>query len=227
MKTLKFIALGFSLGISGLIAAQDEQPEPPQGSTTETVVKDSRNRLQIGIKGGINYSGVYDTKGNNFSSSGKFGGVGGGFLSIPIGTFLGIQPEVLYSQKGFSESGTTDEGNQYSVDVRRDFIDVPLLVQFKPVPDLYILGGPEYCFLLDRSYTFTNGVTSTTTQQQFNNDNLSKNIFGLIFGIDINIGLVTIGGRVAWDLQDNNGNGTSTFPRYRNAWGQATLGLRL
>jgi hypothetical protein len=101
------------------------------------------------------------------------------------------------------------------------------MIQFKPSPNLYILGGPEYSYLLSRDYTFTNGVTSETTQTAFQNDNISHNIFGLIFGLDMNFSHITLGARIAWDLQDNNGNGTSTMPRYRNVWGQLTLGFRL
>lgn len=145
---------------------------------------------------------------------------------MPIGTYLGIQPEVLYSAKGYTGQGTSIFG-PYSYTDRLDFLDVPIMLQFKPIPHLYLLGGPEYSYLLSHTYTFDQGVTSNTTQEQFNNDNIRKNVFGLIFGLDIDMGHITLGGRVAWDLQDNNGDGTSTLPRYRNIWGQVTLGLHI
>jgi len=37
---------------------------------------------------------------------------------------------------------------------------------------------------------------------------------------------LVLSGRVAWDLYDNNGDGTSTTPRYKNVVGQITLGYR-
>lgn len=216
MKTLKTLITTAAILATSVLLAQD----------ATTVVSDDRNSVEIGIKGGINYSTLYDVKGQNFVDNPLWGPVFGGFLSIPLGTYLGIQPEVLYSEKGFSGQGTEING-EYSFNDRMNYLDVPLMLQFKPIPNLYLLGGPEYSYLLSRIYTYTQGVTSETTQQDFNNGNISHNIFGLIFGLDINIHHVTIGGRVAWDLQDDNGNGTSTLPTYRNVWGQLTLGLRL
>jgi hypothetical protein len=32
--------------------------------------------------------------------------------------------------------------------------------------------------------------------------------------------------RGSWDLKNNNGDGTSTTPRYKNVWYQATVGYR-
>ncbi len=115
----------------------------------------------------------------------------------------------------------------YSYINRMNFIDVPIMIQLKILPNIYLLGGPEYSYLISRSYTFTQGITTETTQQQFENDNVRHNIFGFITGIDLNLNrIITLGGRVAWDEQDNNGDGTSTLPRYRNFWGQVALGLR-
>jgi len=188
---------------------------------------DSRNDFQFGIKGGINYSNLYDVSAQNFSANALLGPVFGGFLSIPLGTYLGIQPEVLYSAKGYSGQGTDLINGPYSYTDRINFLDVPLMLQLKPSPTVYILGGPEYSYLLSNSYTFTQNETSSTEQQNFKNDNLRRNVFGLIFGLDLNFNQWTIGGRVAWDLQDNNVNGTSTLPRYRNVWGQLTLGFRI
>lgn len=193
----------------------------------DRVIVDTRDELSIGVVGGANFSNLYDTKGQNFVANSLVGGVFGGFLSIPVGTYLGLQPEVLYSQKGYSGTGTLPDGSPYSYTDRTNYLDVPILIQFKPVENLYLLGGPEYSYLLSRDYTFTNGVTSSTTQQEFQNDNIAHNVFGLMFGIDLVFNHLVIGGRVAWDLQDNNGNGGSTLPRYRNIWEQVTVGIRL
>ena len=73
----------------------------------------SRQSIQLGVKAGLNYSSVYDTKGDQFSSNAIFGFAGGAFLSIPLGTVFGLQPEFLFSQKGFKGSGYLI-GSQYS-----------------------------------------------------------------------------------------------------------------
>jgi hypothetical protein len=49
----------------------------------------------------------------------------------------------------------------------------------------------------------------------------------LTAGVGINMGPATLDIRANFDLQNNNGDGTSTTPRYKNAWYQATLGIRI
>ena len=66
---------------------------------------DFRKKFQIGIKLGSNYSNIYDTKGDKFDAENKFGLAGGLFIAIPIGKAFGIQPEILFSQKGTSKQG--------------------------------------------------------------------------------------------------------------------------
>lgn len=214
MKPLNFLAIALLLCTAGATIAQDDDV-------------DNRDKLQLGITGGFNVSNLYDASSRNFVAGSLIGGVFGGFLSIPIGTYLGLQPEVLYSQKGFGMSGSDATGQYYYID-RSNYIDVPILLQFKPIPEVYFLGGPEFSYLLSNIYTAGNGYTITNTEQQsFSNNNLRHNIMGLMLGADFNLGQFSLGGRIAWDLQDNNGNGTSYVPRYRNYWWQFVAGLRL
>lgn len=67
--------------------------------------EDYRENLKFGLKAGANYSNVWDENDNDFEADGKAGFAAGAFLHIPIGKFLGVQPEVLYAQKGFQGSG--------------------------------------------------------------------------------------------------------------------------
>jgi hypothetical protein len=70
--------------------------------------------FQFGLKIGSNYSNIYDSNGENFDAKGKFGLAGGVFMAIPISKFLGVQPEVLFSQKGYKQTGTF-LGNTYDL----------------------------------------------------------------------------------------------------------------
>ena len=87
---------------------------------------DNRQKVSFGLKVGANYSNVYDSEGEDFIADAKFGLAAGGFVSIPLGKFFGIQPEILFSQKGFKSSGTY-LGSTYSMTRTTDYIDVPLL----------------------------------------------------------------------------------------------------
>lgn len=182
---------------------------------------DSRNKLQLGVKLGLNYSNVYDSEGEDFVADPKFGFVGGGFVSIPFGKLLGFQPEVLLSQKGFKSSGSV-LGVDYNYTRTSTFIDVPLFLQVKPSEIITLVAGPQFSFLIKQK----DKLGDSSIDQEFDNDNLRRNIMGFVVGVDICPSNLVIGARAGWDIQDNNGDGTSTVPRYKNVWYQVTMGFR-
>ena len=191
--------------------------------TAQESTTDNREKFQIGFKAGLNYSNVYDAKGEEFNADSKFGLAGGAFMAIPIGRYLGIQPEVLISQKGFQASGQI-LGNTFSFTRTTTYIDIPLQFQLKPSEFITLLAGPQFSYLANQRDVFANSATSFEQEQEFKNDNIRKNIFGVVGGIDINLKHIVLGARVAWDVQNNNGDGTVTTPRYKNMWFQGTVG---
>lgn len=193
---------------------------------TAMVAHAQENRIGLGLKIGTNYSNVYDDKGQDFNADAKFGFVAGGFLSIPFGKYFGVQPEVLFAQKGFKAKGTL-LGTPYSLTRTTNFIDVPLFLSIKPAPFIAILAGPQFSFLLKQKHVFEVGDATDLQEQEFKNDNLRKNILCFVGGIDVNVKHVSVGARVGWDVQNNNGNGTSSTPRYKNMWLQGTVGFRI
>jgi hypothetical protein len=193
--------------------------------TVEKTGTDNRSQLSFGIKGGVNLSNVYDSEGEDFVADSKFGFAIGGFVSIPLGSYFGIQPEVLFSQKGFKSTGTF-LGSTYEMTRTSNFIDVPILVSFKPVESVSILFGPQFSYLTKQTDDFKGGTISSTQEEEFSNANLRKNTFGLTGGVDFNIDQMVIGVRAGWDVKNNNGDGTSDTPRYKNMWYQATIGYR-
>lgn len=214
MKTIGYISVALLLSIH--INAQDQPKE----------TRESRKSLAIGLKAGMNRSSVYDEKGQDFVAGNKTGFAGGAFLSIPLGRLLGLQPEVLISQKGFKSSGVI-LSESYSLERTSTYLDVPLQAQFKPFKFLYVVAGVQYSYLMQQEDHFRFGPNSYEQQQEFENDNIRKNIFGAVGGLDINIRYLVISGRVGWDLQANRGDGSSYTPRYKNLWLQGTLGFRL
>lgn len=187
---------------------------------------DKRDALSFGIKAGTNYSNVYDEEGNDFVADSKFGFAAGAFVAIPFGKFIGIQPEVLYSQKGFKSTGTYF-GSTYSMTRTTEFIDVPVLLAVKPIAQLTLLFGPQFSYLMKQKDEFTGGTISSTQQQDFDNNDITKNIMGLTGGADVNLSdNLVLGLRAGWDIKTNEGDGNSSTPRYKNMWYQATVGYR-
>lgn len=202
---------------------QNVQNNQTDQSNEPITVEDTREKLHIGAKIGVNYSNVYDAKGEQFNADSKLGLVVGGFVSIPIGKYLGFQPELLFSQKGFKGDGTI-LGMPYEFTRTTNYIDIPLLFQIKPSEYMSVVIGPQYSYLIKQSDTFNN----SSVEQEFENDNIRKNMLCFIGGLDFNVSdYAVIGVRVGWDVQENNGDGTSDTPRYKNIWYQATLGFRL
>lgn len=186
---------------------------------------DLRSSLLFGLKAGINSSNVYDSEGDNFQADAKIGFAGGAFMAIPFGTLFGFQPEILYSQKGYQSSGTL-LGSPYSMTRTTNWIDVPLLFSFKPVQYINLVAGPQYSYLISRKDAFTNGNYTTEQEKEFENENPRKNILCFTGGVDLTMNRLVIGTRAGWDFQTNNGDGTSSTPRYKNMWYQLTLGFR-
>lgn len=190
-----------------------------------TVTNAKAQSLSYGVKVGANYSNVYDSEGENFVADSKLGFAAGGFVSFTLLGIIGVQPEVLFSQKGFKSSGTYF-GTTYEMTRTTNHIDAPIMVAVKPIPFITLLFGPQFSYLLSQKDDFTGGTISGTQQDDFNNDNLRKNTFGLIGGADIAVSHLIIGVRAAWDVNNNNGDGTTTTPRYKNMLYQATVGYK-
>jgi hypothetical protein len=209
MKTFNTIILAIAVAFTGNVAAQ----------------KNSRESLSLGVKGGFNYSNVWDEEGQDFEADGKTGWVAGGFVGIPIGKFLGIQPVVLFSQKGFQGSGTLG-GQPYSFSRTTNHLDIPLLVQLKPIDYITIVAGPQYSYLMKQTDRATYGSNSVEQEQEFRNEDIRENTLGFIGGVDVNVRRFVVSGRAGWDFQSNHSDGSSETPRYKNQWVQLTLGLR-
>jgi len=187
---------------------------------------DNRTKLQVGVKAGLSYSNVFDTEGESFNADAKIGLTGGGFLIIPVGKYLGIHPEVMFTQKGFKGTGSL-LGSSYEFERTTTFLDIPILVALKPSEFITLLAGPQFSYLLRDKYSFTSSATSFEQEQEFKNDNIRKNILGFVIGANINLRHIVIGGRIGWDMINNKGDGTSSTPRYRNVCTQVTLGYKL
>ena len=186
---------------------------------------DFSEKISIGVKAGASISNVYDTQGDEFDADAKLGFAAGAFVQIPLGRFLGFHPEILFSQKGYQGSGSI-LGSDYNYTRTTNFIDVPLLIALKASPFVTFLVGPQYSYLVSQKYYLHTALGDVTEEEHFENENLLKNTLSVTGGFDINLSSIVIGARAGWDITNNKGDGTSTTPRYKNMWYQATVGYR-
>lgn len=212
MKTIYIIFAFALLFINSLFAQDNIRPDPSE-------------RMVIGLKAGGNYSNVYDTQGDNFKAEGKIGFVGGAFVTIPIVKYVGIQPEILFSQKGFRATGNI-LGGGYSFTRTSNYVDIPLFLALKPSNFVTFLVGPQYSYLINHTDVFANGSTTIERENAITSDNFRKNTLCFVGGFDITLNHFVIGGRAGIDMLNNRSDGSSSTPRYKNLWLQATLGYR-
>jgi hypothetical protein len=187
---------------------------------------DSREKLHIGVKGGLNFASLIQDDYPDYEVDHKIGYVAGAFLAIPLNKFIGLQPEVLISQKGFESKGTFLLSN-YTFSRTTTYLDIPLQIQLKPMEQLAIVGGVQYSYLLSKKDEVSGPNSSVVDEVKYDNDDVTKNLLGAVVGLDITLNHFLIFGRYNLDLRKNNGDGTTTIPKYKNQVFQIGVGLRL
>ncbi len=208
MKKVNLLLTAAALAICSPVLAQDF---------------DNRERMVFGLKVGTNYSNMYDSRSDDFRADSKIGFAAGAFLGIPLNKYIGLQPEFFLIQKGFKGEGSF-LGSNYSFTRTTTYIDVPLQIAIKPSEFITLVAGPQFSYLLRQTDDFKTPFVNTTQEEDFKNENLRKNIFGFLVGADINIKHLVLGARVGWDVSSNQGDGTSSTPRYKNTWIMTTIG---
>ena len=214
------------IGLFGTLCALVLSSTSAHAQNDEDDDEDRRENLELGIKAGLNISNVWDARDEAFNADARIGFAGGVFVGLPIGKFIGIQPEILLSQKGFQGSGVL-LGTPYSFTRKTLFLDVPVLLQIKPAKYLTFVVGPQFSYLINKNDKYTFGSNSVEQQEDFDNENIRKNILGFVAGFDVIYDHFVFSGRAALDAQTNRGDGTSTTPRYKNQWLQFTVGYKL
>ena len=194
-------------------------------SKAQDTGNDLRDEIMLGIKAGINTSNIYDKNGGGMNTNSKIGFAGGVFFSIPITKFFGVQPELMFAQKGYTATGTMVL-TKYEVNRTSNFIEVPVFFALKPSKYVTLLVGPQYSYLIKQTDVYTYGSLTNTQETNYKNSNLRQNILCFVAGLDINYSMFVFSARVGWDVQDNNGDGTSSNPSYKNEWLQTTVGVR-
>jgi len=137
----------------------------------------------LGVKGGINIANV-DTNVSDISdlADSKTGFVGGGFVTLGLGSLFALQPELLYSQKGFQ----ADEFGE-TVKLNTNYIEIPVLLkaQFKLAmlrPAVY--AGPVVSFETGCSLSALE-VSVDCDDEMADVGDRKKNEWGAVFGANL------------------------------------------
>jgi len=189
-------------------------------------------QIDLGIKAGLNNSTNVDNleTTNEFENDKEYRtGYHIGIVSnINLSEKFTINPEMLYSQKGYKNVsrvvytydayGNPLEYDESKYDVRLNYIVVPVLFGYEVVNNLYLYTGPEFGYLFNTNANFNNGFE-----------------FSLAGGTGYNIGRFTIELRYIHGLSslttdaqytDIYGNPIDD-PKFQNRLFQLSLGLNI
>ncbi|GAB3301087.1 porin family protein [Hymenobacter tenuis] len=144
--------------------------------------------VRLGIKGGANLSNLSGDLNNKDGYDNKLGFHGGVMLNADVtgDGFFSIQPEVLFSQKGFDYNESSAFGVYKNTgSVTYNYIDVPVLLKIN-AGGLFFEAGPQYSYLLkvkDESTRTLNGNIIARTSGEADLDDVNRNEIGYAAGL--------------------------------------------
>jgi opacity protein-like surface antigen len=171
--------------------------------------------VHLGIKAGAN---LFKVDGQSFSDEYKFGYNVGAFSQINFTPNWGIQPELMFNQTNYRT------GTQFSsiypngvndVKGKLNYLTIPVLLNFRPIPLLSILAGPQFGILLNQDHHL-----STDAKDAF-----KKGDFSLVGGAQLNLASLMVGARYVVGL--NNINDVTQEQSWKNQGWQLYAGFRI
>jgi hypothetical protein len=196
-------------------------------------VAQAQNGPKIGIKAGANYSNISGKElANEDIYENKLGFVGGLTANFDLtgDGFLSVQPELLFSQRGYQyrDEKYTIGNNEYKSkgDMNYNYLDLPILLRVN-AGGLFFEGGPQVSYLLgikDNTETSING-NDADNSRKVEKDQLSELEIGYAAGLGyqmqsgLSLGLRYTGGINALAKDDNDELGNARHSAF-----QLTLG---
>lgn len=175
----------------------------------------SAQGFHLGIKAGTNMLKIDD---KSFKDEFKFGYNLGGFAEINFTKKFGVQPEVLWSQSSYRTATNIEEvipGTKADVAVKLNYLQIPLLLNYRPVKFLSLQVGPQFGILIDQN----------NSMLQNGKDAFKKGDFSMLGGAQLNLGPLKAGARYVVGLTDIND--ISTQSKWKNQGFQLYAGLRI
>lgn len=186
----------------------------------------AQSTARIGLKGGLNASSLfYDNQGVTNKNE-RIGFNLGVFAQAPLGEFLAIQPELLYTTKGASADYNVLGLNGRNT-FRLNYAELPVLLTFKLGQAVELQAGPYAAYLVNSNVN-SNGSFGTGTTA-INADNFNRFDYGLAGGVNIYFGKAFIGARYGQGLQKiaNSGVASSVLGNAKNSVGMLSVGFSI
>lgn len=167
----------------------------------------AQKSMEWGLTAGGNY---FKVGGRSFDNTYNISFSGGAYAEINYSKSFTLQPQILFNQvlcktsDGFNQIYSSDGGVSDQL-VSLDYISVPILLAYKPIPVLSILFGPQYSFAIAQTQNLVRTQTNAFTRSDF----------ALVFGGQLNLGKAKVGVRYQEGLNNINGiNSTDSWRTY-------------
>jgi len=156
--------------------------------------------LTFGAKGGVTLGTLSFDPEDSADYGYRIGLAVGGYVALPLGSRLTIQPEGLFNQRGAKAS---EEGLESKIAL--DYIDVPVLVKYAITRggsrSFFVFGGPSAAFKVRSRATATFGDTTIDLDAD---DDIESFEFGVVAGGGVDFGKWSIDGRYSLGLSNLN-----------------------
>jgi hypothetical protein len=137
----------------------------------------------FGIKAGASLTNAVGDGATGFDFKNKFGFHGGFVANLPLSGVFSIQPELLYSMKGYRFRASDGLGGGPLVDKRQslNYIDLPILARIN-AGGLFFEAGPQFGYLVSAKYS-VDGSGNNSSSYYRNRDGYRKVDFGYAAGL--------------------------------------------
>ena len=182
---------------------------------------------QVGVKAGANFASLTPEEDETPDTSRRVGLVAGGWLAVPATSWLTMQFEGLFSEKGV-KFDATGVGLDSSAELRVRYIELPVLARVavggSGSTRVFLVGGGAPAFM-----------TSTRATATFEGQKDSRDVtdevesfdFGLVGGAGVAFGRTNLEARYTHGLRPINKDRNEPNDRVQNRVFSVTVGVRL
>jgi opacity protein-like surface antigen len=157
---------------------------------------DARAQTHVGIKAGTVNTNLSVSGSGSFDTDGEFGFVFGGFVSVPLGPRVRLQPEFIVSERTFSISGVTPAPS-----VSATAFEIPVFVQvrFGKSVQPFFQFGPQVSVISNVTQRLPGAEVDLS-------DEINDVDFGMAIGggveVPVKRGALLFEGRAQWGFRD-------------------------
>lgn len=171
--------------------------------------------IHLGVKAGTNISQI---TGRSFDQGFQWGFSAGAFVELNVSNKWGIQPELLFNQTQTQTASNFDDIYTEGINSRSvslNYLSIPILLSWRPIPLLSLQLGPQFGILMNTSQNITtNGVNA-----------FKSGDFSMVGGAQVNLGGFKAGARYIYGI--TNLDNVTEVDTWKNQNFQLYIGLRI